>query len=96
LANAEGKTRWSGNGLVEQSIPMADVPAYARAATEQELALAAKKPGNHARVSHLEPPQPGPPAGSGTVRRSWSGRWLAAQRFSNVVEWLSYPYGLTG
>jgi peptidoglycan/xylan/chitin deacetylase (PgdA/CDA1 family) len=79
-----------------QSLPMADLPTHTCAASEQELALAAKRPGitlgshtwSHPNLAVL-------PAAELPEELDQSLAWLR-QRFPNVVEWLSYPYGLTG
>ncbi|MGH7629370.1 MAG: polysaccharide deacetylase family protein, partial [Gemmatimonadales bacterium] len=78
----------------ERRLPMADLPAHARAATETELIAAAQQPGitigshswSHPNLARL---------GAAELREELvkSRDWLAAGFSLRFVPWLSFPYG---
>ncbi|MGH7628559.1 MAG: polysaccharide deacetylase family protein, partial [Gemmatimonadales bacterium] len=81
---------WAG----EQGLPMADLPAHARAAAEIELIAAAQQPGvtigshswSHPNLARL---------GDADLREELvkSRDWLAARFSLRFIPWLSFPYG---
>ncbi len=82
--------KWAG----EQGLPMADLPAHARAASETELIAAAQQPGltigshswSHPNLARL---------GEADLREELvkSRDWLAARFSLRFIPWLSFPYG---
>jgi peptidoglycan/xylan/chitin deacetylase (PgdA/CDA1 family) len=83
--------RWAA----EAGIAEATVPAYARAASEEELARALEHPGlslgshtwSHPNLVRLS-------AAELATELELPMRWLR-ERFERVLPWLSYPYGMT-
>jgi peptidoglycan/xylan/chitin deacetylase (PgdA/CDA1 family) len=79
----------------EQSLPIAELPAHARAASETELIEAAQRPGvtigshswSHPNLARL---------GEAELREELvkSRDWLAGRVGERFVPWLSFPYGV--
>ena len=79
----------------EAGLPSIEPPEHARTATEEELAVAAARPGitlgshtwTHANLAALGPDALDEELGA-------SAEWLE-RRFASYIPWISYPYGLS-
>lgn len=87
----ENIRRWAA----DKALPVTEPPHYAKTATEDELAWAARQPGVTLGSHSWSHPNLAALAGAELKEEMLkSHRWLS-DRFDNVLSWLSYPYGIS-